>query len=169
MERKIKLKNYIYLFLVLGASILAMVGFYMWHLSYKENVLKTPIMNEYLYSINYNELDNYVMDNGYALIYVSVLEDEGIRSFEEKFKKYIMKNELSNKMLYLDLTEVSRDSNLFSELINKYRIKKKSIGDVPCLLLFKEGKLDKIYSINEKKYNFNEITFFLEQEDVIDD
>jgi hypothetical protein len=89
MERKIKLKNYIYLFLVLTVSIGVMVGFYMWHLSYKENVLKTPIMDEYLYSINYNELDNYVMDNGYALIYVSVLEDEGIRNFEEKFKKYI--------------------------------------------------------------------------------
>ena len=169
MERKIKFKNYIYLFLVLTVSIGVMVGFYMWHLSYKENVLKTPIMDEYLYSINYNELDNYVTDNGYALIYVSVLEDEGIRNFEEKFKKYIMKNELSNKMLYLDLTEVSKDSNLYSELINKYRVKKKSIGDVPCLLLFKEGKLDKIYPINEKKYNLNEITFFLEQEDIIDD
>ena len=34
---------------------------------------------------------------------------------------------------------------------------------------FKEGKLDKIYPINEKKYNLSEITFFLEQEDVIDD
>ena len=169
MERKIKLKNYIYLFLVLTVSIGVMFGFYMWHLSYKENVLKTPIMDEYLYSINYNELDNYVMDNGYALIYVSVLEDEGIRNFEQKFKKYINDNELSNKMLYLDLTEVSKDINLYSELINKYRVKKKSIGDVPCLLLFKEGKLDKIYPINEKKYNLNEITFFLEQEDVIDD
>ena len=169
MERKIKFKNYIYLFVVLTVSIGVMVGFYMWHLSYKENVLKTPIMDEYLYSINYNELDNYVLDNGYALIYVSVLEDEGIRNFEEKFKKYIKNNELSNKMLYLDLTEVSKDTNLYSELVNKYRIKKKSIGDVPCLLLFKEGKLDKIYPINEKKYNFNEITFFLEQEDVIDD
>ncbi len=169
MERKIKFKNYIYLFFVLTDSIGVMVGFYMWHLSYKENVLKTPIMDEYLYSINYNELDNYVMDNGYALIYVSVLEDEGIRNFEEKFKKYIKNNELSNKMLYLDLTEVSKDSNLYSELINKYRVKKKSIGDVPCLLLFKEGKLDKIYPINEKKYNLNEITFFLEQEDIIDD
>ena len=169
MERNIKLKNYIYLFLVLTASIGVMVGFYMWHLSYKENVLKTPIMDEYLYSINYNELDNYVLDNGYALIYVSVLEDEGIRNFEEKFKKYIKDNELSNKMLYLDLTEVSKDSNLYSELINKYRVKKKSIGDVPCLLFFKDGKLDKIYPINEKKYNLNEITFFLEQEDVIDD
>ena len=169
MERKIKFKNYIYLFLVLVASIGIMVGFYMWHLSYKENILKTPIMDEYLYSINYNELDNYVMDNGYALIYVSVLEDEGIRNFEEKFKKYIKDNELSNKMLYLDLTELSKDTNLYSELINKYRVKKKSIGDVPCLLIFKEGKLDKIYPINEKKYNLNEITFFLEQEDVIDD
>ena len=169
MERKIKLKNYIYLFVILVVSIGVMISFYMWHLSYKENVLKTPIMNEYLYSINYNELDNYVTDNGYALIYVSVLEDEGIRNFEEKFKKYIMKNELSNKMLYLDLTEASKDCNLYSELINKYRIKKKSIGDVPCLLLFKEGKLDKIYPINEKKYNLNEITFFLEQEDIIDD
>ena len=169
MERKIKLKNYIYLFLVLTVSIGVMVGFYMWHLSYKENVLKTPIMDEYLYSINYNELDNYVMDNGYALIYVSVLEDEGIRNFEEKFKKYIKNNELSNKMLYLDLTEVSKDSNLYSELINKYRVKKKSVDNLPCLLLFKDGKLDKIYPINEKKYNFNEITFFLEQEDVIDD
>ena len=66
MEKNIKLKNYIYLFLVLSISIGGMFGFYKWYLSYKINALKNPIMNEYLYSINYNELDNYVMDNGYA-------------------------------------------------------------------------------------------------------
>ena len=167
--RKIPIKNYVILGVVIIVTMLILYYFYLWVDVYKESKINIPIMDKYMTVINYNELDNYLVENPNTIVYVSVLEDEGIRNFEQKFKKYINDNELSNKMLYLDLTEVSKDINLYSELINKYRVKKKSIGDVPCLLLFKEGKLDKIYPINEKKYNLNEITFFLEQEDVIDD
>ena len=39
------------------------------------------------------------------------------------------------------LRQVKVALNNRDKLINKYRVKKKSIGDVPCLLLFKEGKL----------------------------
>lgn len=167
-EKKIKLKNYIYLFLILGISIALMVYFYMWFLAYKENKLKTPIMNEYLQVINYNELDNYIIENKEAVIYVSVLNNEKIRNFEDKFKDFIKKNELNNKILYLDLTDVVEDNNLYTELINKYRLKNKSISNVPCFMSFKDGKLSSIYVIDESKYNLSEIKFYLKQEDVIE-
>ena len=50
-------------------------------------------LDKYMSVINYNELDNYIVENPDTIIYVSVLEDEKIRGFEKKLKiKY--KNKL---------------------------------------------------------------------------
>ena len=42
--------------------------------------------------INYNELENYVVENPNTVVYVSILEDEDIREFEKK-----LKNKYKNK------------------------------------------------------------------------
>ena len=68
--REIPLKNYIYLFLILLGSILLLLYIYTWYETYHENKLNTSIMNNYLTVINYNELDNYIIENKNAIIYV---------------------------------------------------------------------------------------------------
>ena len=85
-EKNIPLKNYIILAVVLILSIILVIYFYMWYNAYEESKLNTMIMDKYLQVINYNELNNYLVENKDAVIYSSVLEDQKIRHFEKKFK-----------------------------------------------------------------------------------
>ena len=81
--REIPLKNYLYLLLILIISTLFLIYIYAWYETYNESKLYTGIMNNYLTVINYNELDNYIIENKDAIIYVSVLGNEDINKFEE--------------------------------------------------------------------------------------
>ena len=150
--REIPLKNYIYLFIVLLGSVLFLIYVYTWYETYKENKLKTGILNDYLTIINYNELDDYIIENKNAILYVSVLGNENTSKFEEKFKNSIIDNNLKNDILYLDLT----NENI------PLATKKLQIDDnFPYLVIYTNGKITDTYNISEEKDNTKKIIKYL--------
>ena len=163
-KREIPVKNYIFLGIIILVSILLIFYFYLWYLTYEESKLNNQIMDRYLQVINYNELEDYIVENKDAYVYVSVLENQKIRDFEIKFKTVIIENSLKREMLYLDLTEIYNNKKELKTIENKYHINNKKISDVPCILVFKEGRLSDIYSIKEKNYNIDNLEDFLEEE-----
>lgn len=163
MEKKIPLKNYILLGVVLIITIILVIYLYMWNNTYEENKLNTMIMDEYLQVINYNELENYLTENKNAVIYCSKLENKNIRNFEKKFKKVITKNSLNNDILYLDLTKELKSSKTSNEL------KEKNIYTIPSIIIYKNGTLYSVYDIKNDNYNINKLVDFLEKEEIIND
>lgn len=155
--RKIPLKNYIILGVVLIFTFLLVYYLYMWFDAYKETKLNMPILDKYMDVINYNELDNYLTENPNSIIYVSVLEDASIRNFEKKFKKLFKNNEITNTVLYLDITDVIKDKKLKKEVKEKYSINAVSIIDVPVIMIFDDGNLKSIYSISKENYDIDRI------------
>lgn len=168
-EKNIPLKNYIILAVVLILSIILVIYFYMWYNAYEESKLNTMIMDKYLQVINYNELNNYLVENKDAVIYSSVLEDQKIRDFEKKFKNIIIKNSLNNDILYLDLTEELKDKNITKDIKETYNINNQDIANTPSIMIFKDGKLYSIYNIKDNNYNINNLVDYLEEEDIIND
>ena len=162
-QREVPVKNYIYLALIILVSLLLLFYFYLWHLTYEEGKLNNPIMDKYLQVINYNELSNYITENKEAYVYVSVLEDKNIRDFEKKFKTVIINNSLKDSMLYLDLTETYNNKEL-QKAKETYSIGEKTISNVPCILVFKDGILSKIYDIKENNYDLEKLEVFLQEE-----
>ncbi len=143
-EKEIPFKNYIYLFIILLGTVLLLLYIYSWYETYNENKLNVQIMNNYLTVINYNELDDYIIENKNAIIYVSVLGNKEINKFEEKFKNNILDNNLKNDVLYLDLT---------NEDLNE-ATKKLNIEDrFPYLIVYTNGKITDTYNIAKNKYN----------------
>lgn len=165
-EKEIPLKNYILLSIVLILTIVVVIYFFMWKNTYEKSKLQTPILDDYLLVINYNELNNYLVENKDAIIYVSKLNDESIRLFENKFKNIINKNNLNNKILYLDLTEELKENNIVKEINKKYG---KEMTEVPTIVIIKDGKISSSYNIKENKYNIKLLEKYLEKEDVIND
>ncbi len=142
--KAIPMKNYIYLLIILLISILLLIYIYTWYKNYKENQLNTGIMNNYLTVINYNELDDYIIENKDAIIYVSILGNKEINKFEEKFKNNIIKENLKNAILYLDLTNENIPS----------AVKKLQIDEeFPYLVVYTNGKITDTYNIKEANYN----------------
>lgn len=165
-KREVPMKNYIILGIIILVTIILLFYFYLWYLTYEESKLNSQIMDRYLQVINYNELEDYISENKNAFVYVSILEDKDIRNFEIKFKEIIINNSLRKEILYLDLTEIYNDKTKISNAIKEYSLNDNSISGVPCILVFKEGKLIKIYNIKENNYNIEEIENFLIEEGI---
>ena len=136
-------------------SLLIAFYFRKWYKAYEDSYLSKSIVGNYLFQINYKELDNYLVENQSAIIYVSKVGNEKIRNFEKKFINAINQNDLKNKILYLDLSNYKGDTN------NKYTINDKDITSVPNISVFKNGKLDDIYVIDVDGYNMEKIISYL--------
>ena len=159
--RKVPFKNYIILGIVLLVSMLILYYFYMWVDAYNESKLNKPIMDKYMEVINYNELDNYLIENPNTIIYVSVLENKEVRDFEKKFKKLFINNEIDHKILYLDITNEINDKSVKEMLKERYSINSVSILNVPNIIVFDDGNLKTIYSISEDNYDIDRIKLFI--------
>ena len=159
-EKEIPFKNYIILAVILIFTILLVVYLFNWQSIYQKNKLQESILDKYLMVINYNELDDYLVENKEAIVYVSVLNDEKIRMFENKFKNLIIKNNLNNKVLYLNLTNESVEIN------KKYL---GNLSEVPTLIIFDEGKVVESYSIKDNNYDIKAFEKFLKKEEIIND
>lgn len=153
--REIPKKNYFILFIVIVFSLLIAFYFRNWYKAYEDSYLSKSIVGNYLFEINYKELDNYLVENQSAIIYVSKVGNEKIRNFEKKFINAINQNDLKNKILYLNLNNYKGDIN------NKYTINDKDITSVPNISVFKNGKLDDIYVIDVDGYNMEKIISYL--------
>ena len=153
--RKIPVKNYIILGVVIVVTLLLLYYFYMWVDVYKESKVNIPIMDKYMTVINYNELDNYLVENPDTIIYVSVLEDDEIRNFEKKLKNKYRDREVSNTILYMNITNEIKDDILKNEMVSKYTLNNLNITDVPCVVVFTDGKLNSIYSVSNNNYDID--------------
>ena len=156
--RDVPKKNYRYLFLILLGSIIFIIYLYTWYKAYNENKLNTSIMDKYLTVINYNELDNYIIENENAIIYVSILGNEDINNFEKKFKNLITENYLKNDILYLDIS----NENIASAT-KKLNIEE----EFPYLVVYTNGVITDTYSINNSNYSNTKIEKYLNRIGVI--
>jgi hypothetical protein len=118
-------------------------------------------MDKYMDVINYNELDNYLVENPDTILYVSILDNEEIRAFEKKFKTQFKEKNVNNKLLYLNITSLLSDNNIMNEMKNKYYVNNLSIVDVPSILVFSSGKLNSIYSVRDNKYDIDDVVEFI--------
>ena len=164
--RKIPVKNYIILGIVIVVTMLILYYFYMWVDVYKESKVNIPIMDKYMTVINYNELDNYVVENPDTIVYVSVLENDEIRQFEKKFKNKYKHDLIDNDVLYMNVTDDISDKSLKDGMVSKYFVNGLNITNVPCLLVFKDGMLKSIYSVKDNEYDIDRFTIYINNIDM---
>ena len=156
--RKIPLKNYLILGVIILVTILIIYYFYAWYDAYKETKLNMRILDKYMEVINYNELDNYLIENPNTVLYVSVLENEKIREFEKEFKKSLKNHEINQTVLYMDITNDVKDSKIKDELLVKYGI---SYNNLPVILVLNNGSLTRNMSISDNNYDIKIIEEFI--------
>ena len=159
--RKIPVKNYVILGVVIFITLLILYYFYMWVDVYKESKINIPIMDKYMRVINYNEFSDYLIENPDTIVYVSILEDEKIREFEKKFKDKYRDNEIENEILYMNITDDIKNKNIKDEMVLKYFVNSLNMTDVPCILVFSDGMLKSIYSVSDNDYVIDRFVLYL--------
>lgn len=119
--------------------------------------------------INYNELENYLIENKDCIIYSSFLDDAIVREFEIKFKDMIVRESLRNNILYLDLTSELNDTKKIKKLKETYQFEETDITNLPSITIFKDGEIVSMYSVKDDDYDIDKVEEYLEQEGIIDD
>lgn len=159
--RKIPVKNYIILWVIMIVTVLILYYFYCWVDVYKESKINIPILDKYMTVINYNELDNYIVENPNTIVYVSVLENEKIREFEKEVKNKYKNKEIENEVLYMNITDDIKNKDTKSDMDSKYSINGLSMNNVPSVLVFSNGKLNSIYSVRDNDYDIDRFVIYL--------
>lgn len=159
--RKIPKKNYVILGVVILVSLLIVYYLYMWFTAYKSTKEEEVILDKYMTVINYNELDDYLVENPDAIIYVGILNDEDITKFEKKFKNSIKNNKINKEVLYLNITDELNSGKKISEMKDKYTVNYANITDVPNIMVFEDGKIKTIYSIRDNGYDVQKVEKFI--------
>ena len=159
--RVIPKKNYFILGVVLLLTVLAVYYFYMWNKAYNESKINEPVLDKYMTVINYNELEDYLIENPDTIIYTSILEDKDIRSFENRFKNYIRNDKLDHDVLYMDITSEIKSNNKKTDMMKKYSVEYANILDIPNVMVFENGKLMIIYNIQDNDYDVKKTVEFI--------
>ena len=153
MTRKnISIKNYFYLALIVLITLGVIYYLYLWFDEYRKEVRNISELSKYLQVINYNELNNFIIENDEVCIYVGDSDKKNF-DFERKLKELIMQNNLRNDIIYLDVSNHNNNGNF---VINDIKFKR-----VPMFLIFNDGKITSSYDITQNDFNIDKISSYL--------
>lgn len=153
MTRKdISIKNYFYLALIVLITLGIVYYLYLWFDEYRKELGNISELSKYLQVINYNDLDNFIIENDEICIYVTD-STEKKSDFERKLKNLIIQNNLRNDILYLDISNYRDDGNF---IINNIEFK-----NVPVFLIFNDGKITSSYDIAQNDFDIDKISNYL--------
>lgn len=148
--RKIGIKNYLILALIF--IITTIITLYLCNVYnvYQESKKQVPVIRGVLSEITSEELEHYISENPTVMMYVCTASNEICRDYEKSLKKYVIREELQDKIVYLNLTdeEVNDFSNKFNSVYTK-NLKLKN--NYPALVIFEEGKVTHLLQAKEKE------------------
>ena len=157
-KKNIPRRNYLYLLLIFLITVGVVYYLYLWFVTYKE-VKFSSNLTKYFQVINYNELEEYIIENEDVYIYVSSLTDDEIH-YEKQLEKKLRLYALKNKVLYLDIT-----NNIDN---NKYSINNVNFFATPMILYFSNGELISSYNIKNSNFNADKTIKYLESIGVVE-
>ena len=161
-KKKNYLKNYILLFILFGSCIFLTIYFCKWYNVYEEYEKETPVIRDSLSEITPIDLEHFVIDNPKTIIYMCTANDDVCRNFENDLKKYVQRNDLSEGIIYLNLTGIDNEE-FINDFNQKYKYKIKLNGHYPAFVAFEDGKVVSILQGSKnKKVTISKLQNFLE-------
>jgi len=138
------------------------------HLYFKnqEHVKTIPVLRGVVNEIkSAKELDNYIMENNDALIYVGVASDNNCRELEEELITLLKKNNLLEEVVYLNISDFNdKEKNDFYADFNKKYGDKKVLDNYPAFIIFNEGKaFDIVSRTNKQELQIGDIDILIDQ------
>ncbi len=170
-NKKIDKKNYIILAVIIFITIIVVFYARSWYITAKEYNENISVIQSVAIKINENEIENHVLDNPRAIIYISSGQNQNIKSFEKEIKKLIEKNNLNDYVLYINKDEISDQNNLeeaLKRLAKTQKIKDKISNESEVsMYLFENGKIKYIIT-DANKQTPSEIEKTLKRNGMID-
>lgn len=167
-QKQIPAKNYIILACLFVGTIFLLLFITEKYEAYKEYEKQTPVIRDTLPEIGYTEVDHYITENPYVVLYMCTASDEVCRDFEKDLKKVVLKDGLSNSITYVNLSDI--DSNQFvDEFNNKYPYKKALTTSYPAFVILRDTEVvDILQGSSDKPLTISKAEAFFEYYEVGD-
>lgn len=162
-----KYKNYSILILIIAISVISCIYALKWHAVYKDNMLNTAIVTDYLHELKKPEFMNYLSENPSAVIYFGVTNDDNCRRFENDFKKYVIDRNLSETIVYINVNEIAgpdfgpKLDGLYN--IESFRKQGKDFKEVPAIAVYNHTTL--VNFVSSKSLTVNDVDQLFSQYD----
>ena len=171
-NKKNYIKNTIILAIIFIVCMCLTLYLCKWFNVYEEYEKEIPVIRDSLGEITVDDLEHYVIDTPSTIVYMCTSNDDVCRSFEKDFKKYIQKNDISDEIVYLNLTGVDIDS-FVTNFNQQFQYKIKLNGRYPAFVVFQDGEVTSILQGSKTKkvtiskvQNFLELNLYEEEEEV---
>lgn len=138
--RKKPAKNY---YIVLIVSVLVIVVTLLLrsiYLSYVESLNVSLFQDKSINQINTEDFDYALTEVSEAILYVSYSGDKEIASIDRKMYKVFERKNLTDKIIYWDITDLYNEGSYMSALRNKFPEVSDSISIAPLVIYIKDGK-----------------------------
>ena len=139
--RVIPKKNY---FIVLIVSVLVVVltlyvrSFYISYVSI--NLDSSVFVSKSINQINFDDIDYAVNETTDSVLFISYNGRKDIASMERKLYKEIEKNNLNDRIIYLNVSEYLENGKYLEMLRNKYPNLSVDINKAPMFIYIKDGE-----------------------------
>ena len=164
MDKKIPVKNYIILSLIVIFTLIAVVYLFAWYKQYEDSKVMQPVITNTIREVEYNNLSTVVRERDILIMYMCTTTESICRNFEKKFASYIKNNNLSDNIIYLNLGYDSNEKGLLNKVYNEYKSDTlvKKITGYPTIVVFNSGKIiDVLSSSKKEKLNIEKLEEFL--------
>ena len=166
MKRKIPVKNYFILAIVVLLTVV--LAFYMrdWYNTSKEYYAQNSVMTKVVREIKSEEIANFTLENQKFILYVSSGQNVELKNFENDLKDLIKRMDLSEEVLYMNLDGV--DTNTFyNSLKNQFavntRVKNQiSINSSSSMYVFTDGKITTLLN-NVNNYSMKRLESIIDR------
>ena len=140
-KQKKSIKNYIILIAIFGLTILLVWYIAKWYEVRSDYKKETPVIRGTLnYEITSVDFYHYIMENPSSVFYMCTSSSDNCRSFEKDLKKLIIKKNLQNSIIYLNLSD-SDIPEFVKSFNDNYKYKVKLTKNYPALVEFTDGKV----------------------------
>ena len=138
-SKKKQKQNYVILVVIYIVVIILVLYLASLYNTYKNYQKEIPVLQNVISEINPNEVEHYLTENPSPILYLCAASDSECRELEETIKSPLEKNNYED-LVYVNLEDVDDKASFIQNLLDKYG-SDFSIGRVPCLIKFTEGKI----------------------------
>ncbi len=167
--KKIPLKNYIILCVIILLTVISVFYIRSWYITSKDYYSRNSVIKDVVHEINVDEISNYTLESPKFMLYVSSGADADIKGFENDFKKLIRKLDLSEDILYLNADNIGYDLyNNLSGFASNDKISSLISESKASLYVFSDGKIVGVLN-NINNFSSKNIRSFIKKWGFIND
>lgn len=166
LKKSIPFKNYLILFVIAILTVLLTLYIKEWIETYRENKISISPLSGNISEINTNELELTLNESNQIIIYVSYVNNLDVYNKERKLLKRIKSKQLSDYIIYYNVTNLLEGNEYLKILKSKFNSLKNEIIKAPMFIYVKNGEAIEVINSDDEVVNDKELEYLIKKYEI---